>query len=182
MANNALLNKLKQKQDQVKKDTTQQKPTITSPINENKGRPAKYLNSDDVRNVNGFVFKEDYVYFCDLAYTLQITHTILINKLLDNLYNYLDNEKVNIDYLFLKGIAPEKSPSECVKKNFRFFRDQHLRYQEIRKTDRRTVAEFFECAVELYRHQNPDLKVFRDPVFRPEELKVVSMKGKVRFK
>ena len=111
MANNALLNKLKQKQDQVKKDTTQQKPTITSPINENKGRPAKYLNSDDVKNVNGFVFKEDYVYFCDLAYTLQITHTILINKLLDNLYNYLDNEKVNIDYLFLKGIAPEKSIS-----------------------------------------------------------------------
>lgn len=182
MANKDLFNTLKQKQDQVKKDTAQPKPTITSPINENKGRPNKYLNSDDVRNVNGFVFKEDYVYFCDMAYTLQITHTVLINKLLDNLYNYLDTENVTIDYLFMKGIAPEKSPSDCVKKNFRFFRDQHLRYQEIRKTNPLTVAEFFECAVELYRHQNPTFKVFRDPVFKPEELKVVSMKGKVRFK
>lgn len=182
MAKKDLFNTLSQKVKQVKKDTVQPKPIITKDINENKGRPAKYLNGDDVKNVNGFVFLEDYVYFCDLAYTLQITHTVLINRLLDNLYNYLDTENVTIDFLFMKGIAPEKSISECVKKNFRFFRDQHLRYQEIRKTDRRTVAEFFECAVELYRHQNPDLKVFRDPVFRPEELKVVSMKGKVRFK
>ena len=112
MANNALLNKLTQKQDQVKRDTTQQKPTITSPINENKGRPAKYLNSDDVKNVNGFVFKEDYIYFCDLAYTLQITHTVLINRLLDNLYKYLDTENITIDYLFMKGIAPQKEVTE----------------------------------------------------------------------
>ena len=181
MARMELIEYLKQKQKQNNKKKPKRKAIIAKE-KDNRGRKPIYDSADDVKNVNGFFYFDDYVYFCNLAYTLRYSQIVLANKLFTDLFNFLRDTNNTIDTLFLRGIGKEGNKDSCVKKNIRLYKDIHEEYDTLRKTSKRTIADIFNCAVELFRHNNPDFKIIENPRINVNDFKIVPMKGNFRTK
>ena len=181
MARMELIEYLKQKQKQNNKKKPKRKAIIAKE-KDNRGRKPIYDSADDVKNVNGFFYFDDYVYFCNLAYTLRYSQIVLANKLFTDLFNFLRDTNNTIDTMFLRGIGKEGNKDSCVKKNIRLYKDIHEEYDTLRKTSKRTIADIFNCAVELFRHNNPDFKIIENPRINVNDFKIVPMKGNFRTK
>lgn len=171
--------KLKQKQNNKKKP---KRKAIIAKEKDNRGRKPIYDSADDVKNVNGFFYFDDYVFFCNLAYTLRYSQIVLANKLFTDLFEYLRDTNNTIDTMFLRGIGKEGNKDSCVKKNIRLYKDIHEEYDTLRKTSKRTIADIFNCAVELFRHNNPGFEIIENPRINVNDFKIVPMKGNFRTK
>lgn len=182
MARMELTEYLKQKQKQINKKKPKRKAIISKKKNPNLGRKPIYDSADDVKNINGFFYVKDYVYFCNLAYTLRYTQIILANKLFTELFEYLRDTNNTIDTMFLRGIGKESDKDSCVKKNIRLYKDIHEEYDTLRKTSKRTIADIFNCAIELFRHNNPGFEIIENPRINVNDFKIVPMKGNFRTK
>lgn len=172
---------LKLKQKLINKKKSKRKAIIAKE-KDNRGRKPIYDSADDVKNVNGFFYFDDYVYFCNLAYTLRYSQIVLANKLFTDLFEYLRDTNNTIDTMFLRGIGKEGNKDSCVKKNIRLYKDIHEEYDTLRKTSKRTIADIFNCAVELFRHNNPDFEIMENPRININDFKIVPMKGNFRTK
>ena len=171
--------KLKQKQNNKKKP---KRKAIIAKEKDNRGRKPIYDSADDVKNVNGFFYVDDYIDFCNIAYTLRYSQIVLANKLFTDLFEYLRDTHNTIDIMFLLGIGKEGNKDSCVKKNIRLYKNIHEEYDMLRKTSKRTIADLFNCAIELFKHNNPDFEIIENPRININDFKILPMKGNFRTK
>lgn len=186
MDKNRLEAAVKNNHNRIKEAVSQQEAVITKDKNENRGRRRIYKTNDAVKNINGYIYLVDYLYLCNLSYTLEKTQTNLINVLVEDLCKYFGIPGKSIDTMkILTGedkILHDRNQDECIKVNLRLFKDVHAKYVKYRKKEDITIADFFAAVMDYHRKYNEDLQLKEDPYLEKANLKIVSMKGSPRFR
>lgn len=185
MAKPGLLDELSKNQQRIQNTISKQEAVITKEEkkNSNKGRRRKYASKDEIKNVNGYMYEVDYIFLCNLTYTLGKTQLFTVKELIEDLNNYLSSEKEDIKAMeFMGNKIMGRDHSRCVKVNIKMEKKTHDLYTKLRKGNNLTIAGFFAAVFDNYRSNNPNLELKKDPYLDQLDLKIVAMKGKARFR
>lgn len=138
------------------------KPTITANAIDTETNTA--LRIKNKRQINYYIFLDDYFRFKDIAYTQRLTVSELFNAIVNGVKENIDNDTVEINKAFSHLKDMLESHKQCIRQSLLINLDDYNTFIELRDKHNLEFFEVFNLGLNIYEYKNlNNVKLIPDP-------------------